>query len=186
MFRRFLSLIEVQYLLVVLQRLRLRSIFVSVPRARPECGQIAMLIRDGRRRNGSAARGRRTDGRTDADGVARSPPSSIGAVAAFGSQIYGGDSEQRRQLGDRKRRKICRTDAPKLLQIANDTLQCGEAEAVFFTFLCMCPYAIKRVDVHVQWWAEALFPGLVNFVPAVAYHFYPNLPAVFTQPGALT
>ena len=125
----------------------------------------------------------RADGRTDADGVARSPPSSIGAVAAFGSQIYGGDSEQRRQLGDRKRRNICRTEATKLLQIANDTLQCGEAEAVFFTFLCMCPYAIKRVDVHVQWWAEALFPGLVNFVPAVAYQFCLNMPATFSQPG---
>ena len=75
-----------------------------MPRARPECGQIAMLIRDGRRRSGSAARVRWTDGRTGSH--ARSPPSSIGAVAAFGSQIYGGDSEQRRQLGDRKRRNL--------------------------------------------------------------------------------
>ena len=28
-----------------------------------------------------------------------------------------------------------------------------------------------------------LFPGLVNFVPAVAYRFCPNLPAAFSQPG---
>ena len=27
------------------------------------------------------------------------------------------------------------------------------------------------------------FPGLVNFVPAVAYHFCLNLPAAFSQPG---
>ena len=26
--------------------------------------------------------------------------------------------------------------------------------------------------------------GLVNFVPALAYHFCLNLPAAFTQPGA--
>ena len=28
-----------------------------------------------------------------------------------------------------------------------------------------------------------LFPGLVNFVPAAAYHFCLNLPATFSQPG---
>ena len=28
-----------------------------------------------------------------------------------------------------------------------------------------------------------MFLGLVNFVPAVAYHFCPALPAAFTQPG---
>ena len=27
------------------------------------------------------------------------------------------------------------------------------------------------------------FPGLVNLVPAVAYHFFLNLPAAFSQPG---
>ena len=27
-------------------------------------------------------------------------------------------------------------------------------------------------------------PGFVNFVLALAYHFYLNLPAAFTQPGA--
>ena len=27
------------------------------------------------------------------------------------------------------------------------------------------------------------FPGLVNFVPAVAYHFCLNLQAAFSQPG---
>ena len=29
-------------------------------------------------------------------------------------------------------------------------------------------------------------PGLVNFVPAVSYHFCLNLPAAFTQPGTST
>ena len=31
--------------------------------------------------------------------------------------------------------------------------------------------------------AKRLRPGLLNFVPTVAYHFYLNLPAAFTQPG---
>ena len=31
--------------------------------------------------------------------------------------------------------------------------------------------------------AKVLFPGLVNFVPAVAYHFCLSLPASFSQPG---
>ena len=36
---------------------------------------------------------------------------------------------------------------------------------------------------YVQGSAKRPFPGLVNFVPAVAYHFCLNLPAAFSQPG---
>ena len=36
---------------------------------------------------------------------------------------------------------------------------------------------------HIQGWAKKWSPGLVNFIPAVAYHFYLNLPAAFSQPG---
>ena len=35
----------------------------------------------------------------------------------------------------------------------------------------------------VQGWAKLPFPGLVNFVPAVAYHFCLILPENFSQPG---
>ena len=34
-------------------------------------------------------------------------------------------------------------------------------------------------------WATFLFPGWVNFVPAVAFHFCLNLPEKFSQPAAL-
>ena len=37
--------------------------------------------------------------------------------------------------------------------------------------------------LFVQGISKRPFPGLVNFVPAVAYHFYLNLPAAFSQPG---
>ena len=33
----------------------------------------------------------------------------------------------------------------------------------------------------IQGWAKVLFPGLVNFPPAVACHFCLNLPAAFTK-----
>ena len=36
---------------------------------------------------------------------------------------------------------------------------------------------------YVQGTSKRPFPGLVNFVPAVAYHFCLNLPAAFSQPG---
>ena len=36
---------------------------------------------------------------------------------------------------------------------------------------------------ELQAWAMKPFPGLVNFVPAVAYHFCRNLPAIFSLPG---
>ena len=35
----------------------------------------------------------------------------------------------------------------------------------------------------VQRWAKFPFPGLVNFVPAVAYHLCLKLPAKFSKPG---
>ena len=41
------------------------------------------------------------------------------------------------------------------------------------------------VAVVVQGSAKRRAPGLVNFIPAVAYHFCLALPAVFAQPGAL-
>ena len=34
----------------------------------------------------------------------------------------------------------------------------------------------------IQGWAKFPFPGLVKFVPAVAYHFCLKLPEKFTQP----
>ena len=37
--------------------------------------------------------------------------------------------------------------------------------------------------VHIQGSAKRLRPGLVNCVPAVAYHFCLNLPRAFSQPG---
>ena len=39
---------------------------------------------------------------------------------------------------------------------------------------------------ELQGSAKKRFPGLVNFIPAVAYPFCLNLPAGFTQPGAST
>ena len=42
----------------------------------------------------------------------------------------------------------------------------------------------KREGVHYkQGFTIRQFPGLVNFVPAVAYHFCLNLLAAFSQPG---
>ena len=37
---------------------------------------------------------------------------------------------------------------------------------------------------HVQGSTNMLAPGFMNFVLALAYHFWLNLPAAFTQPGA--
>ena len=37
----------------------------------------------------------------------------------------------------------------------------------------------------IQGWAKFPFPGLVKFVPAVAYHFCHDLLEQFSQPGAL-
>ena len=44
----------------------------------------------------------------------------------------------------------------------------------------------QNMSVSVQRSAKVGAPGLVNFIPAVAYHFCPRLPAAFTQPGAAT
>ena len=38
-------------------------------------------------------------------------------------------------------------------------------------------------SVSIQGSANPRAPGLVNFVPAVAYHFCLNLPKKFSQPG---
>ena len=38
-------------------------------------------------------------------------------------------------------------------------------------------------ELKVQSSAKRLWPGLVNFVTAVAYHFCLSLPTAFTQPG---
>ena len=40
--------------------------------------------------------------------------------------------------------------------------------------------------IRVQRLAKVCAPGLVNSIPAVAYHFCLNLPAAFTKPGAST
>ena len=45
------------------------------------------------------------------------------------------------------------------------------------------PFQIPLRNGEAQSLAERRVPGLVNFVPAVAYHFCHNLPAAFTQPG---
>ena len=47
-------------------------------------------------------------------------------------------------------------------------------------------HRIRRIRLKDQGkccWTLGPFPGLVNFVPAVAYHFCLNLPAAFSQPG---
>ena len=38
-------------------------------------------------------------------------------------------------------------------------------------------------EISVQGTSKRLFPGLVNYVPADAYHCFLNLPAAFLQPG---
>ena len=42
----------------------------------------------------------------------------------------------------------------------------------------------RTLFLVVQNSAKRLALGLVNFIPAVAYHFCVALPAAFTQPGA--
>ena len=42
---------------------------------------------------------------------------------------------------------------------------------------------LQNVQIRVQGSAKKLWPGLVNFVPAVAYNLCLNLPAAFMQPG---
>ena len=49
--------------------------------------------------------------------------------------------------------------------------------------LLILPLMINHFFVRVQRTSERLFPGLVNFVPAVSYHFGLNLPEAFSQPG---
>ena len=47
-----------------------------------------------------------------------------------------------------------------------------------------CPNAVEFDMEKVQGSAKRWSPGLVNFIPAVAYHFCLALPAAFMQPGA--
>ena len=42
----------------------------------------------------------------------------------------------------------------------------------------------RRRRGRCRGWAKRRSPGLVNFVPSVAYHFCLNLPWNFSQPGA--
>ena len=59
--------------------------------------------------------------------------------------------------------------------------------------ICAYPYFICPLSVHahlisarhlyIQGSPKECFPGLVNFVTAVAYHFCLNLPRAFSQPG---
>ena len=46
--------------------------------------------------------------------------------------------------------------------------------------------SLKPLISLLQRWAKVCAPGLVNIIPAVAYHFCPTLPAAFTQPIAST
>ena len=71
--------------------------------------------------------------------------------------------------------------APKagllLLKRSNFTLELSNEAAIWSATLqkwCL--------DIHGFTHRRAL--DLVNFVPALAYHFCLNLPAAFTQPGA--
>ena len=41
----------------------------------------------------------------------------------------------------------------------------------------------KGLGLNLQGSTMRPFPGLVNFVPAVFYHFCFNLPGAFSQPG---
>ena len=43
--------------------------------------------------------------------------------------------------------------------------------------------AESRDPLSLQGSAKMLWPGLVNCVPAITYHFCLSLPAAFTQPG---
>ena len=52
----------------------------------------------------------------------------------------------------------------------------------------ICPlsvhaHLISARHLYIQGSPKECFPGLVNFVTAVAYHFCLNLPRAFSQPG---
>ena len=51
------------------------------------------------------------------------------------------------------------------------------------TFRQLLVCLMSEVQYIAQSPAKRLRPGLVNFVPAVAYHLYLNLLPAFTQPG---
>ena len=184
MFRRFLSLIEVQY--VPPRRFATFAAAIHL-RKRASCKTGVWPDRHAHSRRPTEKwerRPRPMDGRTDGRGRARDRRRRRSAqwphsVARFMGEIANRDGNLAIEKGGisvgRRQQSCCRSR----------TILCNvEKQGLYFSlFLCMCPYAIKRVDVHVQWWAEALFPGLVNFVPAVAYQFCLNMPATFSQPG---
>ena len=49
-----------------------------------------------------------------------------------------------------------------------------------------CNFLIMVTCCWIQAWAKRVVPGLVNFVPAVTYHFCLNLAENFSQPGDLS
>ena len=57
-------------------------------------------------------------------------------------------------------------------------------EAVCIALICVRSkyhnFEVKTIERS----AKVSAPGLVNLIPAVAYHFCLNLPAAFTKPGA--
>ena len=62
----------------------------------------------------------------------------------------------------------------------NDKLSSSQAEKMA-NLLPISP--VNESCLHVQGSPKECFPGLVNFVTAVAYHFCLNLPRAFSQPG---
>ena len=44
-------------------------------------------------------------------------------------------------------------------------------------------HLFEGTEDYTQEWIKSWAPGLVNFVPALAYHFCLNLPEAFMKPG---
>ena len=59
--------------------------------------------------------------------------------------------------------------------------KCSYKDALYF---CWIYYILILHSKAVQGSTKRQAPGLVNFVPALAYYFCLNLPAAFMQPGA--
>ena len=55
---------------------------------------------------------------------------------------------------------------------------CGDKK--YFAF---CYVNVTQFSSHIQGSTTRPFPGLVNIVPAVAYHLCLNFTAAFSQPG---
>ena len=65
-----------------------------------------------------------------------------------------------------------------LLQGMHGHIKFYEPHRFFTSFLFL-----ELNSTRLQGSTKRPFPGVVNFVPAVAYHFCLNLPAAFSQPG---